>query len=215
MASLEDLQRIAALGDGKGLTKDQKALRQVDTFNKLSAMLRDPNFSTIYEQADPDTQMILRSMYEINRASKGQNQVPQNSSNGHEEAEGIQADSSMKKLLRRDPKIRNNILVVYNHIMQSAFDRYSDFTVPHLARIFGISPNRLREWEEQRKLIKRTGTLADGHHPTFDLAEAIKIGYLSTVGNHIPPKICSELRRFITEFLAEEAQKAEVTPLGR
>lgn len=110
-----------------------------------------------------------------------------------------------QELYRRDPNLELSIQVILSHILQSKFERYTNFTIPHMARIFGVSPIRLTLWEEEKKII-RTGTLADGRHPTFNLKEAVLIGYINIFGNHLSRRMCSELREIVSGVLKQTSQ---------
>lgn len=121
----------------------------------------------------------------------------------HQEIKKTLAQRREEKLKRLDSQLDNHINQLLEQLGVRNPNKKTLFFVPQLNRTFGVYDDKVKDWEENKKYIRRSGgkSKKDKRHPSFDITEAILIGYLS--GNYIQmsKEIASELREYIRKCI--------------
>lgn len=113
------------------------------------------------------------------------------------------AQRRAEELKKFDPELDGHLSKLLQKLGIQNPDKKTHFFVPQLDRIFGINDSRMKDWEEGKKYIKRTGgkSKKDTRHPSFDVAESVLIGYLSCNYIQMSREIASDLRKYIRGYL--------------
>lgn len=102
-----------------------------------------------------------------------------------------------------DPEIETHLAEIINLLGIKKLDRNRTFYVHTLTLTLGINPETLDRWEKDRKLIERTGVKNDGRHATFDIPEAILIGYINGhfISGGFSKNLAEDVRWYIKKCL--------------
>lgn len=125
----------------------------------------------------------------------------------HGEVRQTLAQRREEKLKKIDPELDSHIEKLLEQLGIKNPDKKTHFFVPQLDRIFGIYDSKLKDWEENKKYIKRSGgkSKKDKRHPSFDVVESVLIGYLADNYIQMSREISSDLRRYVRKYLNERS----------